>query len=92
MVLSRRDEIRAIAERHGAVNVAIFGSLARGDGGPEADLDLLVDFRAGSSLLDQAALARDLERELGIIPIDVASRNELKPHWRRRILEEAVPL
>ena len=42
LLKSRRQEILAIAARHGAHNVRIFGSVARGEAGPESDIDILV--------------------------------------------------
>jgi predicted nucleotidyltransferase len=42
-IRARREEILTIAARHGAHNIRIFGSVARGEAGPDSDLDLLVD-------------------------------------------------
>jgi predicted nucleotidyltransferase len=51
-----REEILRIAQRHGARNIRVFGSLARGDAQPGSDLDMLVDMDPGRSLLDIIAL------------------------------------
>lgn len=64
-IKAKRDEILRIAARHGAFNVRVFGSVARGEAGPNSDLDLLVDFESGRSLLDQIALTQELEMLLG---------------------------
>jgi predicted nucleotidyltransferase len=91
-ILSRqRDEILQIAARHGASNVRVFGSVARGEAGAESDLDLLVDLEHGRSLLDHAALKIDLEQLLDL-PVDVATERGLKPRIREHILREAIPL
>lgn len=85
---ARRDEILAIALRHGASNVRVFGSVARGEPGAR-DLDLLVDLERGRSLLDLAGLHLDLEDALGC-EVDVGTR--IKPRLRERVEAELVPL
>jgi predicted nucleotidyltransferase len=87
----RRQEILALAARHGANNVRLFGSIARGAARPESDLDLLVEFEPGRGLLAHAALVRELEQLLGC-KVDVVSQNGLKARIRARVLQEAVPL
>ncbi|MGA2327115.1 MAG: nucleotidyltransferase family protein [Bryobacteraceae bacterium] len=87
----RRQEILALAARHGAKNVRVFGSVARGAAGPESDLDLLVEFEPGRGLLAHAALVRELEQLLGC-KVDLVSQNGLKARIRSRVLQEAVPL
>lgn len=61
----RRDEIERVAARHGAGTVWVIGSVARGDAGPDSDLDLLVDMGEGYTLFGQASLQGDLEHLLG---------------------------
>lgn len=56
LVITRRDEIVAIVERHGASNVRLFGSVARGDEHPESAIDVLIDLDDDRSLLDHAAI------------------------------------
>ena len=71
--------------RRGVVRASIFGSIARGESGPESDLDLLVEFEPGRTLLDLSGLRLDLEEELGR-PVDVVTPNGLHPKLRNRIL------
>jgi predicted nucleotidyltransferase len=52
LVADRREEILRLAEKHGAYNVRVFGSAARGELAPESDVDFLVDLEAGRSLFD----------------------------------------
>ena len=59
----QRDTIIDIAARHGARNVRVFGSVARGDDRPASDLDLLVDMESDRSFLDLVGLAQDLDAE-----------------------------
>ena len=80
----------AAARRRRASRVRVFGSLARGDAGPSSDVDLLVDFGAEASLLDQIGLSQDLETLLGV-PVDVISTGGLRPR-HRRIRDEAIDL
>jgi uncharacterized protein len=87
----KREEILRIAARHGAGNVRIFGSVARGESDEKSDLDLLVTMEPGRSLLDHAALWIELRDLLGF-EVDVVSEKGLKPRMRDRVLSEAVPL
>ena len=59
-----RDQIVAAADRRGASNIRIFGSVARGDQQSDSDVDFLVDFEPGRSLLDLTGLWLDLEMVL----------------------------
>jgi predicted nucleotidyltransferase len=87
----RRDEIARCAATHGARNVRVFGSVARGEAGSASDIDLLVEMEPGRSLLDLVALWQALGDLLGG-EVDVLSDGGLSPHLRDRILSEAVPL
>jgi predicted nucleotidyltransferase len=87
----KRDDILLLASRHGAKNVRIFGSAARGDEGPESDVDFLVQMEEGRSLLDISALVADLQDTLGR-KVDVVSEDGLYWLLRRKILKEARPL
>jgi uncharacterized protein len=91
LLRERREEILRLAAHRGARNVRVFGSVARGDAGPESDVDFLVDLEPGRSLLDQGGLLMDLE-ELLDCRVDVATEAGLRPRVRERALREAVPL
>ena len=91
LIERKRDEILKVAEKHGARNVRLIGSLARGEGGPDSDVDLLVDMDLGRTLLDHAALIHDLQSLLGC-KVDIASSRGLRERVKARVLEEAVPL
>ncbi len=90
-IREKRAQILRVAAAHGAGNVRVFGSVVRGDAGSESDIDLLVDFEPGRSLLDHAALQMELEALLGR-RVDVASARGLRPRIRDRVLREARPL
>jgi predicted nucleotidyltransferase len=77
--------------RHGATEVRVFGSLARGEGSQDSDLDLLVTLGKGRSLLDLVGLKQDLE-DLVHRRVDVVTERALSPYLRERVLSEAVPL
>jgi predicted nucleotidyltransferase len=87
----RREEVLQIASKHGARNIRIFGSIARGDADPSSDVDLLVELEPGRSLLDLGGLQYELEVLLGC-PVDVVTAASLKPRVRARVLQEAEPL
>jgi uncharacterized protein len=91
LVHEKRHEILRIAERHGARNVRIFGSVARGETHEASDIDILVDMEPDRSLLDHAALWLELQELLGTT-VDVVSAAGLRPGMRGRVLQEAVPL
>lgn len=91
LLSTHRDEILAVAERHGARNVRVFGSVARGDADDASDIDLLVDMQAGRSLLDLGGLLMELRELLGR-NVDVVTVHGLKEHIRDRVLAEAVSL
>ena len=91
LIRARRDEILQMASRHGAHNVRIFGSVARGEADEQSDLDVLVDLETGRSLFDLGGLLVDLEELLGC-PVDVVTEQGLRDRIRHRVLQEAVPL
>lgn len=86
-----RAAILQLAGRHGARNVRIFGSVARGEATAASDLDLLVDWEPGRSLLDHVALAQDLEELLGT-KVHIGTERSLHWYVREKILREASPL
>ncbi len=88
---SQRQAVRAIAERHGAGNIRIFGSRSRGEASSSSDLDLLVDMSKGSSLLDLIGLKYDIEEALDL-QIDVVTEAGLSRHLKDHVLREAVSL
>jgi len=91
LLRKHRADILSSAHRHGARNVRIFGSVARGEATADSDIDLLVEVGERTSPWFPAGLVEELESLLGK-PVDVVTENSL--HWllRRRILKEAVPL
>lgn len=88
---ARRDEILAVAARHGASNVRVFGSVVRGEADERSDLDFLVDLEKGRSLFDLGALLMDLREALGR-EVDVVTVNGLRERVRPRVFVEAVLL
>jgi len=87
----RRDEILEIANRHGAHDIRVFGSVARGDAGEDSDLDLIVRFEPDRSLFDHGGLLMDLRELLGQ-KVDVISEGGMRQRFRDHVMKEAVPL
>lgn len=87
----KRQEVIAIAAKHGAYDVRIFGSIVRGEDRPDSDIDLLVKRQAKTSRWFPAALILELEKLLGR-RIDVVTDNGLNPLIREYVLKEAKPL
>ena len=83
--------LQAIAERYGASNLAVFGSVARDEATESSDVDLLVDLPAGTSLFQHAELKQDIE-DLLQHNVDLIRRRNLKPTLRERVEAEAVLL
>lgn len=90
-IRERRNEILDRASEHGARNVRVFGSAARGETGPTSDIDLLIEMEPGRSLLDFVGLWQELEDLLGV-RVDLVSEGGISPYMRERILSEAVAL
>ena len=91
LLREKRDDILRIAARHGASNVRIFGSVARGEADEKSDIDFLVDLAPDRSLLDLGGLWWDLN-DLLDGKADVVTEQGLRDHIRERVLEEAAAL
>ena len=91
LLKARRTEILEIARKHGAFNLRVFGSVARGEGNEQSDVDFLVEVGPVHSAWFPAGLVADLEELLGV-PVDVVTKDGL--HWfiKESVLEEARPL
>jgi len=91
IVESKRHEILELARRHGVTRVRVFGSMARGDAGPQSDVDLLVDVGPDPSPWFPGGLVADLEKLLGR-RVQVITERALDELLRDRVLREAVSL
>jgi uncharacterized protein len=91
LLQEKRGAIFQIAAKHGAHNVRVFGSVARGEADEQSDIDFLVDLEPGRNLLDLGGLLMDLQALLGQ-NVDVVTERSLKPRLRDRVLNEAVLL
>ena len=87
----RRRELLRLAERHGASNVRVFGSVLRGDAAAGSDVDFLVSLDEGRSLLDLGGLQMDLRDALGC-EVDVVTDTGLRERIRDDVLAAAAPL
>ena len=91
LLRAKRDDIRRIASRHGAGNVRVFGSVARGEAPADSDVDFLIDVVSTPSSWFPAGLVLDLE-ELPRWRVEVVTERALDANLREQVLREAVPL
>jgi len=91
LLQAKREDILKVCARYGAHNVRVFGSVARGEADEQSDIDLMVDFEPGRSLLDHAGLWLALQELLGG-KVNVVSSRGIKARIRERVLQEAVSL
>ena len=91
LVRTKREQILRLARRHGVTSVRVFGSMARGDAGPQSDVDFLVDVGPDPSPWFPGGLVAELEELLGR-RVQVITERGLDDLLRDRVLEEAVPL
>ena len=87
----KREGMLRVCPKHGARNIRIFGSFARGEEGPASDIDLLVDVMPVHTPWFPGGLLADLKEYLGRT-VDIVEPESLHWYIRDRILEEAVPL
>lgn len=88
---AKRNAIMLLAQQWGAYNIRVFGSVARGDAGPNSDVDFLVKFESNRSLLDHGGLLTDLQDMLNC-KVDVISENGMRPRLREQVSKDAIPL
>lgn len=91
IIISRKEQILALADKYGASNVRVFGSVARGTADESSDVDFLVNLAPGRSLFDLGGLLYELQKLLGR-NVDVITPAGLRPRIRDRVLKEAVPI
>lgn len=91
LIKDKREEILRIAARHGAYNVRVFGSVARGEAGPDSDLDLLIDVGTKRTFFFPGGLIADLEDLLGC-RVQVITENGLHKLVKASVMKEAIPL
>ncbi|XWX03576.1 nucleotidyltransferase family protein [Aggregatilineales bacterium SYSU G02658] len=93
MLRARREEILALAQRYGASDVRVFGSVARGEANAESDVDLLVSMREGASMFDLVGLWLALKDLLGCeVSLLTDDEHPRRERLMQRIREDAVPL
>jgi len=86
-----RTQILALARANGVCNVRVFGSMVQNEGGPESDLDLLVDIENGQSGLALGGFLTDVSA-LVHRKVDVVTEKSLHPAIRDKVMREARPL
>ena len=87
----QRSAVLKTAQRHGASNVRVFGSVARGHDTTESDIDLMVDLAPGTGLVGLGALTRELTTLLRA-PVDVVPADSMRPSVKATADSESIPL
>jgi uncharacterized protein len=91
LLQAHRQELLALVRQYGVGSLLVFGSMARGDAGPQSDVDLLIDNASKLTGFQLGAFQMDAQEILGR-KVDLVTRNALHPMIRERILKEAVPI
>ena len=91
LIETHRAELLALARRRGITGVRVFGSMSRGDGRDDSDVDLLVTLSPGTSGLALGGLLVDAQELLGR-RVDVVTEASLHPALRERVVASAIPL
>ena len=91
LIETHRAELLALASRRGVTGVRVFGSMSRGDGSDNSDVDLLVTLSPGTSGLALGGLLLDAQELLGR-RVDVVTEASLHPALREHVMASAVPL
>ena len=91
LIEAHRAQLLSLARQRGVTGVKLFGSLARGEGGEDSDVDLLVTLAPGTSALALGGLLLDAQELLGR-RVDVVTEASLHPALRQRVLADAIPL
>jgi predicted nucleotidyltransferase len=91
LIHDKRDEILRIAAKHGVSRIRVFGSVVRGEAGPQSDVDFLVEAGPATTPWFPAGLIVDLEDLLGR-RVEVITDRALNPDLRQYVLGEALPI
>jgi uncharacterized protein len=89
LIQAKRAEILALAAKHGAKNIRLFGSVRRGNA--DSDIDFLVEAAPQHSPFFPGGLLMDLQELLGC-PVDVVEPEAIHWYIRDNVLKEAIPL
>jgi predicted nucleotidyltransferase len=84
-----KEKIISILVKNGIKRILVFGSYARNEATTKSDLDLIVDFPEGTSLLDHIGIEIELSEALNM-KIDLLSRNGISPYIKDHVLKEAI--
>ena len=86
-----KEKIISILVKHGIKRILVFGSYARNEATPTSDLDLIVDFPEGTSLLDHVGIEIELSEALNM-KIDLLSRNSISPYITNKVLRVTIEI
>ena len=84
-----KKKIISILIKHGIKKILVFGSYVRNEATPKSDLDLIVEFPEGTSLIDHVGIEIELSEALNM-KIDLLSRNGISPYIKNQVLKDAI--
>lgn len=90
-IVRLRPVILGLARKHGACELRLIGSVARGESHSTSDADFLARFEPGRTLLDHGELIEDFSEALGV-ELDVIDMDALDPRRTAVVLPEAVTI
>jgi predicted nucleotidyltransferase len=91
LITANRDAIGRVLGRYGIRDVAVFGSVARGEDGPDSDIDLAVEIPSDMGLIGLAKAERELTALLGV-DVDLVPSGLMRPSVRSTAAADLVPL
>ncbi len=86
-----KNDILRIALLHGAKNIKVFGSVARGEENQNSDVDFVVEMGKGKTVLNRIALMQDLKKLLGQ-EVDVVTYKSLREKIKNDLIRDAIDL
>ncbi len=86
-----KKDILPIFKKYQVKKASIFGSFARGEDNLKSDIDFLIEFERGKTLLDLISLEESLTKKLKR-KVDVITYNSINPSLKKNILRDEIKI